>query len=73
MDLEICSILIFVYDFSRKMFVMLVIFYHLTKVLLPLFLKILDNICITIVSFPSCDIIIFEINLVKPFSYVTKK
>ena len=73
MDLEICSILIFVYDFSRKMFAMLVIFYHLTKVLLPLFLKILDNICITIVSFPSRDIIIFEINFVKPFFYVTKK
>ena len=43
---------------------------------LPLLLKILGNMCITIVCEPGCDVINFEINLVlliKPFCYTTWK
>ena len=67
----------FVYDFSGKMFLML----HSINlpnfiVWLPLLLEILDNICITIVYWPGCEVIKFEINLIfliKPFCYMTKK
>ena len=41
----------------------------------PLFLEILDNICIAIVYFPGCDVIYFETNvifLIKLFFYMTK-
>ena len=61
----------FVYDFSRKIFLVLYsidgpnfIFW------LPLLLEILDNICIIIICCPVCDVINFEINLsfpIKPF------
>ena len=46
------------------------------QILLPLLMEILDNICITIVSFPGCDVILFEINLIiliKSFFYMTEK
>ena len=53
----------FVYDFSRKMFLM---FYSINWpnviVWLPLLLEILFNVCIAIVCFPDCDVINFEIN-----------
>ena len=66
-----------VYDFWRKIFSMLysIIWPHFI-VWLPLLLKILGNMCITIVSYPDSDVIKFEINLIfliKPFFYMTKK
>ena len=67
----------FLYDFSRKIFLML----HSINlpnfiVWLPLLLKILDNMCITIIYWPSCDVIKFEINsifYIKQFCYMTKR
>ena len=67
----------FVYDFSRKMFLML----HSVNwpnfiVSLSLFLEILGNLDIVINCFPRCDIINFEITLIfpiKPFFYLTEK
>ena len=50
----------FVYDFSRKMF---------------LILYCMSNMCTAIVFFPGFDVIKFEINLfflIKPFFYMTK-
>ena len=66
----------FVYDFSRKLFLML----YSTKCSdflfwLPLLLERLSNICIAIVCFLSWGVINFEINLIfliKPFPYMTK-
>ena len=67
----------FVYDFSRKMFLMLYsINWTNFIVWLSLLLKILVNMCITIVFQPSCDVINFGINLIfiiNPFCYMTKK
>ena len=61
----------FVYDFSRKMFLILYsINWPNFIVWLPLLRDILGNICIAIVCFPDCDVISFEINLIfliKPF------
>ena len=75
--LGLVSELYFVYDFSRKKFLML---YSINCpnfiVWLPLLLEILGNMCITIVCLPGCDVINFEINLVfliKAFCYMTKK
>ena len=67
----------FVNDFSGKMFLIL----HYIKlpnfiVWLPLLLEILGNICISIVCWPGCEVIKFEINLIfliKPFWYMNKK
>ena len=61
----------FVYDFSRKMFLMLYSIWPNFIVWLPLFLRYIAVVC-----FPGCDFINFEFNLnfpIKPFSYVTKK
>ena len=57
----------FVFDFSRKMFVMLysINWPHLIVWLL-LLLEILDNMWITIVCFPGCGDINFESNLILP-------
>ena len=67
----------FVYDFSRKMFLMLhCINWPNSIVWLPLLLKVLDNMCITIVCLPGCDVIKFEINLIfliMSLCYMTKK
>ena len=67
----------FVYDFSGKMFLMIhSINWPNFIVWLHLLLEILDNICITIVCYPCCDVIKFEINLIfliKPFYYMTKR
>ena len=67
----------FVYEFSRKIFLML---YSINRpnfiVWLPLLLEILGNLCIAFVCFSGCDVITFEINLIsltKPFFYLTKK
>ena len=76
-DLEIVSLLYFVCDFSRKIFLIL----HSMNwpdfiVWLPLLLEILGNMCIAIVCFSGCDVINFEIKLVcliKPFFYMIKK
>ena len=73
---EIFSTLHFVYDFSRKMFFMLFsINWANIIVWLPLLLKILGNMLISIVFFPDCDGINFEINLIfliEPFFYMDK-
>ena len=64
-SLEIVSTPHFAYDLSRKMFLMLFsINWPSVIAWLNLLLEILDNICIAIVSFPGCDVIIFEINLI---------
>ena len=67
----------FVYDFSTEMFLMLhSINWRNFIVWLPLFLEILDNMCIAIVCYLGCDIINFKINLIfliKAFLYMTKK
>ena len=67
----------FANDFSRKMILMLhSINWPNLIVWLPLLLQILGNMCITIVCYPGCDIIKFEINrifLIKSFCYMTKK
>ena len=67
----------FVYDFSRKMFLMLhSINWENFIVWLLLLLEILGNTCIKIVCWPCCDFIKFEINLIfliRPFWYMTKK
>ena len=74
--LEIVSPIHFVYDISRKMFLVLYSFNCPNFVVwLPLLLDILTNKCIAIICFPGCDIN-FEINLmflIKPFFYMTKK
>ena len=68
---------LFLYYFSRKFFNMLrCINWHSFIVWLLLLLEILGNICITIVYWPGCDVIEFEINqifLIKLFYYMTKK
>ena len=69
---------IFVYDFSRKLFLMLQCINWLNFfVWLPLLLEILGNImCFAIVFLPGCDVINFEIKLImliKLFLYMTKK
>ena len=67
----------FVYDFPRKIFLMLYsITWPKSLVWLTLLYEILGNIGIAIVYFPGCDVINFEINLIfliKPFFYMTKK
>ena len=63
------------YEFSRKMFLMLYSINWLNvAVPLPSFLEIFDKY-ISITCLPGCDVSIFEINLillVKPFFYMTK-
>ena len=64
-DLEIVSSPHFVYDFSKKMFLMLYsINWRNLIVWFLLLLEILGNICIAIVSFPGCGFINFKINLI---------
>ena len=67
----------FMYDFSRKMFLML---YHVnwTNFItwLLLLLEILGNMCIAIACFAGCDVINFQTNLIfliEPFLYMIKK
>ena len=53
----------FMFDFSRKMFVMLhSINSSIFIIWLPLLLKILGNMSIAIVCFPGCDVINFKVN-----------
>ena len=68
----------FVYNFSRKIFLMLYsINWPNLIVWLLLLVEILGNMCIAIVYFPDCDVKInFEIKLIfqiKPFFYTTKR
>ena len=67
----------FVYHFSRKMFFMLHSINWLNFIVwFPLLLEILGSMCVTILCWPGCDVIKFEINLIffiKPFYYLTKK
>ena len=67
----------FAHDFSSKMFVMLLsINWPDFIVLSSLLFEILGNMCIKIASYPDCDVIKFEINLIfliKPFRSMTKK
>ena len=52
----------FIFDFSRKVFLMLhSINWSNLIVWLPLLHEILDNMCIAILCFPDCDVINFEI------------
>ena len=63
----------FVYDYSKKMFLMLYSIHSIHSI--HLLLQIMGNMCIAIVSFPGFDVIKFEINLIfliKPFFYLTK-
>ena len=54
----------FVYEFSRRMFLLLYsINWPNSIVWLSLLLEMLDNMCIAINSFPGCDVINSEINL----------
>ena len=66
----------FVYEFSRKMFLMLhFIYWWNLFVWLPLNLYILGNMCIIVVGEPVSDVTKFEINfmfLIKSFWYITK-
>ena len=70
-------LLYFVYDFSRKMFLMLQsINWPNFIASLPLFLEVLGSMYIVIVCHPSCDVINFRIkliSLIKPFFCTTKK
>ena len=67
----------FLYNFSRKMFLILYsINWPNFIVWLPLIFEILGNICIAIVCFLDCDVINSEINLIfliKPFFHLTRK
>ena len=74
--LEVNSPPNFMYDFSRKMFLM---FYSInwpnSIVWLPLLLDILGYMCIAIVFFSGCGVINFEINfifLIKPIFILPK-
>ena len=67
----------FMYDFSRKMLLMLY-YVNWTNFItwLLLLLEILGNKCIAIVCFPGCDVINFQTNLIfliGPFFYMIKK
>ena len=66
----------FVYNFSRKLFLMLYSINWLNFIVwLALILEMLGNMCMTIFCFPGCDVINFEINfvfLIKPFFYMPK-
>ena len=74
--LGIVSPLYFVYDFQRKIFLVLYsIKWPSSIVWLPLLLEILGNVWITIVCKPGCDFMNFEIIrifLIKLFFYMTK-
>ena len=62
----------FVYDLSRKMFLKLYpINWPNFIVWLPLLLQILGNMFITIVFYPGCDVIKFEINLILSSRFAT--
>ena len=64
----------FVYGLLTKVFLMFT--WSNLIVCLFLFLEILANMCIAIVSFSGCDVIYFKIRLIfliEPFSYMTKK
>ena len=52
-----------------------VVFYKLTKFycLIAVIFWDIGNMWIVFISFPACDVINFEINLIKPFFYITKK
>ena len=67
----------FMYDFSRKVFLVLYsIIWPNFNAWLPLLLEILVNMCMVSVYQPGCDVIDFEIYLIfltKPLSYMTKK
>ena len=67
----------FMYDYSRKMFLML---YSINQpnfiAWLFLLIEIFVNMCILIVCQPGCDVTNFEINLIfliKPFFHMTKQ
>ena len=77
MSLRLVSPPHFVYDVSIKKFLVL---YYINWpyfiVWLPLLLEMLGNMSITIVCWPVCDIIKFEINLIfliKLFCYMSEK
>ena len=77
-DLVIVSPPYFVYDFSRKIFLVLysINWPNFIAWLLPLLLEILGNKCILIVCFRGFNVINFEINLIfliKSFFYMAKK
>ena len=76
-SLELFSLSHFLYDFWRKVFLLLFfIDWPRFIVWLPLLFEISYNIFIVIVCVPACDVINFEIYLsffIKPFSYIITK
>ena len=60
----------FVYNFSRKLFLML---HSINRLNFIIWLTLLLEIFIAIVCWSGCDVIKFGIFLVKPFYYMTKK
>ena len=63
--LELVSLRHFLYDFWRKIFLLLYSYSWSNFIIwLPLLREILDKICIASVCKPGCDIISFEINLI---------
>ena len=75
--LELVSPSHFMYDFSRKIFLMLhSINWPNFIAWLPSLLEIFGSMCVAIVCFPGCEVINFEITLIfliKPFFYLAKK
>ena len=74
--LGIASVPDFMYNFFKKMFLMLYsVNWPNFIAWLTLLFKILVNMCIAFVCQPGCVVIDFEVNLIfliKPFSYITK-
>ena len=66
----------FVLFFSRKMFLIIHSINRLNFIVwLSLLLHILGDVCITVVCYPGCNVIKFDINLIfliKLFCYITK-
>ena len=71
---EIGSLPHFLYNFSRKVFLILNSI-NLPNIIFCLLFhfQILANMCIIIICFPGCGIINFEINLIRLFFYMIKK
>ena len=76
--LELVSLPHFLHNFRMKIFLLLYcINWPNLIICLPLFYKILGNMCIAIVCKPVCEVMNFEVNLIffklSRFSYMTKK
>ena len=66
----------FVYDFSRKIYLMLYSISWSNSIASLLSTWDMGNVCIAIICFPGCDVISFEIDhvfLIKPFFFHSQK